>query len=172
MDQTVTLVLRFFHIVGGVLWVGAVMLMVGFVFPTVRATGPTGGRFMQELMQRSRISVYMNAAAGVSMLSGFILYGRLVAATDGAWAATRSGMAFGLGGVATILAAIIGGAVLRRNGDRLAKLGAAVQASGGTPTPEQAAEMQALQGRMGTAMRIVATLLIVAVTAMATARYL
>jgi uncharacterized membrane protein len=172
MDQTFTLVLRFVHIVGGVFWAGAVFLMVGFIFPTVRETGPQGGRFMQELMQRRRLSVFMNSAAGLTMLSGFILMGRVVAATDGAWMNTRTGMTFAFGGLATIIAAIIGGAFVGRSGQRLAKLGAAIQASGAPPSAEQSAEMGRLQARMGKAMRAVAVLLFIAVTAMATARYL
>ena len=172
MDQTVTLVLRFIHIVGGVFWVGAVFLMVGFIFPTVRETGPTGGRFMQELMQRRRLSVFINTAAGLTMLSGFILMGRIVAATDGAWMNTRSGMTFATGGLATIIAAIIGGAIVGRSGKRLTTLGTAIQASGGPPSAEQSAEMSRLQARMGKAMHVVAALLLVAVTSMATARYL
>jgi uncharacterized membrane protein len=172
MDQTITLLLRFVHIVGGVFWVGAVFLIVGFIFPTVRETGPTGGRFMQELMQRRRLSVFMNSAAGLTMLSGFIMYGRITAATDGAWAGTRAGMTFGIGGLATIVAGIIGGAIVGRGGARLAKLSQSIQASGGAPSPEQAAEVGRLQARMGKAMRVVAALLLVAVTTMATARYL
>src|SRR5687767_4589545 len=115
MDQTVTLVLRFVHNVGGVFWVGAVFLMVGFIFPTVREAGPQGGRFMQALMQR-RLSVFMNTAAGLTMLSGFIMYGRILAATSGAWGGTRAGMTLGLGGLATVIAAIIGGSVVGRGG--------------------------------------------------------
>jgi uncharacterized membrane protein len=172
MDQTLTLVLRFIHIVGGVFWAGAVFLMVGFIFPTVRDTGAAGGRFMQEVMQRRRLSVFMNSAAGLTMLSGFIMYGRIMAATDGAWGGTRAGMTFGIGGLATIVAAIIGGAIVGRGGQRLAKLGATIQASGGPPSAEQTAEMSRLQARMGRAMRVVAVLLLVAVTSMATARYL
>jgi uncharacterized membrane protein len=172
MDQTFTLILRFIHIVGGVFWVGAVFLMVGFIFPTVRETGPQGGRFMQDLMQRRRLSVYMNTAAGLTMLSGFIMMGRIVSATNGAWMETRTGMTFAIGGLATIIAAIIGGAIVGRGGQRLAKLGATIQASGGPPSAEQAAEMSRLQARMGNTMRVVAVLLLVAVTSMATARYL
>jgi uncharacterized membrane protein len=172
MDQTFTLVLRFVHIVGGVFWAGAVFLLVGFIFPTVRETGQTGGRFMQELMQRRRLSVFMNSAAGLTMLSGFIMYGRLIAATNGAWGGTRAGMTLGIGGLATIIAAIIGGSVVGRGGQRLAKLGATIQASGGPPSAEQSAEMSRLQTRMGKAMRAVAVLLLIAVTTMATARYL
>ena len=171
MDQTITLVLRFVHIVGGVFWVGAVFLMVGFIFPAVRAAGPQGGRFMQEL-QRRRMPVFINAAAGLAMLSGFIMYGRMIAATNGAWASTRAAMVLGIGGLATVLAAIIAGSIVGRGGQKLAKLGASIQASGGAPSAAQTAEMTALQERMGKAMRAVAVLLLVAVTTMATARYL
>ena len=170
MDQTVTVVLRFIHIVSGVAWAGAVFLMVGFVLPSVREAGPAGGRFMQA-MQRRKLPVFINAAAGLAMLSGFILYGRLVAASDGAWAGTPAGMTFGIGAVATILAAIIGGAIVGRGSERLGKLGERVQASGAAPSPEQAAEMSRLQARVAKAARVVAGLLFVAVTAMAIARY-
>ena len=171
MDQTVTLVLRFIHIVGGVFWVGAVFLMVGFIFPTVRNTGPQGGRFMQELMQRRRLSVFMNAAAGLTMLSGSYCMGafsprRTVAGGYTRWNDVRDRR--------------IGNGDRRdhrrldrrRSGQRLAKLGETVHASGGPPSTEQAAEMGRLQTRMGKAMRAVAVLLLIAVTSMATARYL
>ena len=171
MDQTITLVLRLLHIVSGVFWAGAVFLMVGFVFPSVRDAGPGGAPFMQQI-QRRRLPVSMNPAAGLTMLSGLILYGRAIAMTDGAWARTNSAMIFGIGGVATIVAAIIGGAFVSRSGVRLGKLGEAIQAAGRPPSAEQAAEMAALQAKMGKGMRVVASLLLVAVIAMATARYL
>jgi hypothetical protein len=42
---------------------------------------------------------------------------------------------------------------------------------GGPPTPEEAAELQRLQRRMGVAGKVVAVLLLLATTAMAVARY-
>ena len=171
MDQMITVVLRLVHVVSGVLWAGAVFLMVGFIFPSVRAAGPGGGAFMQQI-QRRRLPVYMNTTAGLTMLSGLILYGRAIAMTDGAWARTTSAMVFGVGGLATILAAIIGGTLVSRSGVRLGKLSETIQASGRGPAPEQVAEMSALQAKMGKGMRVVASLLGIAVVAMATARYL
>jgi hypothetical protein len=47
-----------------------------------------------------------------------------------------------------------------------------VQASGGPPSAEQAAQMAALQARMGRGMQAVAFLLLVAVVAMAIGRYM
>ena len=171
MDQVIMVVLRFVHIVSGVFWAGAVFLMVGFIFPAVRASGPQAGRFMEEVGRR-RLPVFMNIAGGLTMLSGIIMYVSAVTSTNGAWLDTRAGMGFTVGAVATIIAGIIGGTVSGRSGRRMAKIGEAIKASGGVPSPEQTAELSAVQARMAKAMRVVAALLLVAVTSMATARYL
>ncbi|MDQ3949939.1 MAG: hypothetical protein M3282_06310 [Gemmatimonadota bacterium] len=171
-ERTIMLVLRLIHIVSGVFWVGAFLLMVGFLFPAVRATGPEGGRVIQEVMQRRRLPVYLGVAAGLTILSGFVMYARVAAATNGAWAETRPGMTYGLGGLAAILAVIIGAVVAGPAGRKLGRLAERVQASGGPPSAEQASQMAALQVRMGRGMQAVAFLLLVAVVAMAIARYL
>ena len=170
-DRTIMIVLRLIHIVAGAFWVGTVIFTTMFLFPSVRATGPQGGRLMQELTGRRRLPIYMNAAAGLTMLAGLALYGRMAAVTDGVWARSRFGMVIGIGAVATILAGIIGGAVLGRVGHALGKLGESIQASGGPPSQEQAAQMLALQVRMGRGLRVVATLLVIAVACMAVGRY-
>jgi hypothetical protein len=173
MDEpTVMIVLRLIHIVSGVFWVGAFLLVVGFLFPAVRAMGPQGGRVMQEVMQRRRLPAYLGVAAGLTILSGFVMYGRVAAATNGAWASTRAGMTYGIGGLAAILAVVVGALVAGPAGRKLGKLGERVQASGGPPSAEQAAQMAALQVRMGRGMQVVAFLLLVAVVAMAIGRYL
>lgn len=171
MDPTIMVLLRFVHIVAGVFWAGAVFLMVGFIFPAVRASGPQAGRFMEEVGRR-RLPVFMNIAGGLTMLSGIIMMAGAMASTDGAWMDTRTGMAFTVGAVAAIIGGIIGGTVSGRGGRRMAKIGEAIKASGGVPTSEQAAELSAVQARMAKTMRVVAVLLLVAVTSMATARYL
>lgn len=171
-DWTIMIVLRLVHILAGVFWVGATLLVAGFLFPTLRSVGPEGGRFMQQLMQRRRLPVYLAASTALTLLSGLVMYGRIVAATNGAWASSRPGLVFGLGGLTAILAAILGGVVAAPLGRRLAKLGQNVQAVAGPPSAEQSAELGRLQARLGLTMRAVATLLAIAVTAMAIARYL
>ena len=171
-ERVIMLVLRLIHIVGGVIWVGGMVLVAGFLFPAVRATGPHGGRVMQELMQRRRLPIYLGVAAGLTMLSGLVLYGRVAEATNGAWASSRPGMAYGVGGLAAILGAVVGPAIAGRAGRKLAVLSERVEAAGGPPSAEQVSEMAALQARMGRAMQVVMVLLLVAAAAMATARYL
>ena len=169
--RSIMLTLRLIHIVGGVFWVGAMILVAAFLLPAVRAAGAQGGRVMQELTQQRRLPVYLSMAAGLTMLSGFTMYG-LIAAGNGAWAGSRQGIAYGVGALAAIVAAILGGVVVGRTGRQLATLGERIQAAGGPPSAAQAAEMDALQARMGRTSRAVAALLLVTVAAMATARYL
>ncbi len=170
-ERTVTLLLRLVHILGGIFWVGAMLLLAGFLIPAVRATGREGGRFMQHLMQQRRLPVYLGVAMLLTVLSGFTLYGRLIAATQGAWAGTRPGMAYGFGGLAAILGAVVGMAVSGSAGRRMAAIGQSV-GQGGAPSPEQQAELGRLQNRMMTGSRLAAGLLLIAAAAMAIARYL
>ena len=162
--------LRLLHIVAGVFWVGAAVFMAFFVLPTARAAGPEGGRFVARLGRR------MGPVLGVAMLltviPGFMMYGRLSAGFNRAWVTSRPGLALAAGAVAAILAIVIGVAV---NAPAVAKIGAlqkSVAAQGGSPNPAQTAQLAAWQARVERATQIVAVLLLFAVGAMAVARYL
>ncbi len=170
-DQSITLLLRLIHILAGIFWVGGAFLLAGFLLPTVRATGPEGGRFMQHLAGRRRLPVYMGVAMLLTVLSGFAMYGRVAAATNGAWASTPPGIAYGLGGLAAILGAAVGMVLGGASARRMAVIGQRITEAG-RPTPEQQAEMERLQGRMALGSRLTAGLLLLAASAMAVARYL
>jgi uncharacterized membrane protein len=169
-DQSLTILLRLLHILGGIFWVGTMLLLAGFLLPTARATGREGGRFLQYLMQQRKLQVYLGVAMLATVLSGIIMYARTAAATHGAWAGSRPGIAYGVGAVAAIVAAAVGGAIGRRAGLRLQAVGQAIGAAG--PTPEQQAEIGRLQDRMALGARLAASLLIVSAGAMAVGRYL
>lgn len=170
-DQTVTLLLRLIHILAGVFWVGVMFLFAGFLLPAIRESGPSGGRFMEQLMVRRRLPIFVMIAMVLTVLSGLTMYVRMAAATQGAWAGTAPGIAYGVGGLAAILGAGLGMAISGSAGRRMAKVGQAV-AQSGKPTAEQQTEMERLQGRMVVGSRIAAGLLLVSVGAMAIARYL
>lgn len=170
-DTTITLLLRLIHIMAGIFWVGAIFLIAGFLLPTARATGREGGRFMQYLMLQRRLPVFLAVAMLLTVLSGFTMYGRLVAATDGAWAGTPPGIAYGAGGLAAILGAVVGMAVSGPAARRMAAIGQRA-AQGGGSSAEQQAEIEGLQGRMVLGSRLVAGFLAFAAGAMAVARYL
>lgn len=169
-DQTITLLLRLIHILAGIFWVGAVFLVASFLLPTMRATGREGGRFMQHLMQQRRLPVFLATAMLLTVVSGFTLYTRFVAATHGAWAGTRPGIAYGVGGLAAIIGALVAMFVSGSAGRRMAAIGQ--KAQGGGLTAEQQAEIERLQGRMVFGSRLVAGFLAVAAATMAIARYL
>jgi hypothetical protein len=170
-DQTLAIVLRLIHILAGIFWVGVAFLFAGFLLPTVRELGPEGGRFMEQLMVRRRLPIFMGAAMLLTVLSGVTMYGLLASKTHGAWAGTPPGIAYGVGGLAAILGAAVGAGVGSSAGRRMVALRQRF-AEAGKPTPEQQAEIQRLQARMMLGARLMAGLLAVAAGAMAIGRYL
>ncbi|HKG34588.1 MAG TPA: hypothetical protein VKB22_12675 [Gemmatimonadales bacterium] len=169
-ERTLTIVLRLIHILGGIFWVGAMILLAGFLLPTVRATGREGGRFMQTLMQQQRLQFYLGLAAALTVLSGITMYARLAAATHGAWAGSRPGIAYGVGAAAAILAAAFGGGISGSAGRKMLALGQAIGSA--PPSVEQQAELSRLQRRMALGARVAASFLVIAASAMAVGRYL
>jgi uncharacterized membrane protein len=170
-DPTLTIVLRLVHILAGVFWVGSILLIAGFLVPTVRSSGPEGGRFMQQLMVQRRLPVFLGIAMLLTVLSGVTLYARLAGAGHGAWASSGPGIGYGVGGLAAILGAIVGGAISGPAGRKLAVIGQKAAQGGGLSGEEQA-EMRRLQARSTLGSRATAILLAVAAGAMAIARYL
>jgi hypothetical protein len=172
MNHPVTvIVLRLIHILGGIFWVGSTVVLARFLLPSLRAVGPSGGAFMREIGQVRKLPVYLNAAAGLTILSGIGLYWRMMSLSNGTWAHSASGMTFGVGAVLAIITAIIGNTVSRPTGQRLGMLGAQVAAGGGQPTAEQRTELEALQEKLRKVTGLLATLLILSAAAMAVARY-
>jgi len=169
-ERTLTIVLRLIHILGGIFWAGAMILLAGFLIPTVRATGREGGRFMQTLMQQQRLQFYLGLAAGLTVLSGITMYARMAAATHGAWAGTRPGIAYGVGALAAVLAAAVGGGISGSAGRKMLAVGQAIGSA--APSVEQQAELSRLQNRMAMGARLAAGLLVIAASAMAIGRYL
>jgi uncharacterized membrane protein len=169
-DPTIAIILRLIHILAGIFWVGVAFLMAGFLLPSVREMGPEGGRFMEVLMVRRRLPIYLGAAMLLTVLSGFIMYGSLASSSHGAWAGSAPGIAYGIGGLAAILGAAVGAGVGSSAGRRMVALRQRF-AEAGRPTPEQQAELQRLQARMMLGARLMAGLLAIAAGTMAIGRY-
>jgi uncharacterized membrane protein len=170
MDIWITL-LRLIHIGGGIFWVGASFFTEGFLLPTVNASGPEGGRFMQRLMTQSRFPVAISVTPMLTMLSGIILYVRDFSLHDGfAWLGTYEGLAFTIGGLAGLLTLIPVFAMLRPAGEKMMELGQKMAAAGGPPSPALLAELASWQEKRVMGGRLSALLMIIAVIGMATAR--
>ena len=167
-----TIVLRLLHIITGVFWAGAVFFAVSFLFGSIRDAGPAGNAVARQLIGVRQYPKKIFVIALIAVLSGFALYSQNISISDGAFARSRAGMVYGLGGVASMLTLVLGMIVMTPTSTKMGKLGAAIQAGGGTPTPEQAAELARLQGKMTMGSRIAATLLLFTVVTMAIARYM
>lgn len=170
MDLTMIL-LRCLHIFGAVFWAGTVFLMVSFLMPAAAKAGPAGGAFMQTLMSQTKLMVAMPMTALVTILSGFVLYWKNMAGMGHAWAASATGMIYGVGAIAGIVALALG-ATSRPAGMRMAALAKEIEAGGGTPTPAQAAEVATLQARMDATARWGAWLMALALLTMVSARHI
>lgn len=170
-DRLLLIVLRLFHILGGVFWAGSMLVVAGFLLPAASAS-PEGGRTLQRVMMQQRLSAWLSAAAGVTVVSGLWMYAKFSMASDGAWARSRPGMALAFGGLLAIVAGALAGAISVPTGRRIGELGARMQQKGGAPSSEDGAEMKRLLGRAGATTRLIASLLVLTAASMAVARYL
>ena len=167
------LVFRFFHIVAGVLWVGSAFLFSGFIGPSATEVGPAAGPLVAVLVKKRKITKVIVSLSGVTVLAGWILwlkdlsnYGSL-----GDWLGTSFGLVLTIGAVLATIAMGIGARLIGPNVEKVVDLGGQIAAGGGPPTPEQAAEMERTQTTLEMSSKIDLVLLLLAVTAMATARY-
>lgn len=170
--DTYMVVLRVVHILAGVFWVGAALTTILFLQPTAREVGPAAGPFMAHLAGKKRLVDWVLRAAGLTILAGLLMYWRV---TDGLeWDRITSayGISLTIGALCAIAAFSLGLSVVRPTIMATLAIGREVGASGGPPTPDQAAQLQAIQHRSHAAGRVIVPLLIVAVAAMASARYL
>ena len=160
--------LRIIHIVWGVFWVGGVLIMAFFIAPAVGATEEAGQKFIGHLMGNLKFSNRMSAAAGLTILAGFILYWIDSDGFTSAWMNSGAGRGFGIG-AAFALIGFVFGILIGRTTKAMAQLGAQIQ---GKPSAEQMAQIQSLRKKQATYSNISAATLILAVIFMAIARYL
>lgn len=170
-DLFAVYLLRALHIVIGVFWVGAVLLLSMFVTPSVRAAGPAAGPVMQQLMVVRALPRWLMAAAMLTLLSGLGLYWRDSGGFQSAWLGSGPGKTFGLGGVLGILAAVVGMAVNAPTARKMTELAARLQGAGRAPTAEEQAMLAGYQSRLARASNVTTVLLILATIMMAVARY-
>jgi uncharacterized membrane protein len=170
MDITM-IVLRLFHIIAGVFWVGAALLVFFVILPFTQSTGEEGRRFLQRLLSQSRYSVYMTWAALLNVISGVLMYWFTSNGVRLTWLVSPGGMVLTIGALVGIGAFLIGMLVHGPTSNRLASLGKEIAAGGAPPTPAQAQELTALQARIARASVWSMIFMIISVIGMAVARY-
>lgn len=163
--------LRVVHVFGAALWVGAAVLYLFYIGPSVKATAPGGMQFLQYFIARKKYPQYMGIIATLTVLSGAVLYWRDFGGSLSTVLSSGFGLGITIGTVASIIVYILGMVAISPRGERLGVLGGQIQASGGPPTPEQVAEMQKLEKELHTLEWVDFILLAIAMVTMATARY-
>ena len=172
MSQGLLVLLRLIHVVGGALWVGMAIYTTVFLMPSIQDAGPDGGKVAAAL-QRRGILTLLPVLALLTILSGVWLYWRLSGGLDGGFIRSGVGLGFGIGGLASIAAYVLGIAIMRPSMMRAAKLvgemGPHMADGERKALMEEAGRYRARGARAG---QIVAVLLMVAIAGMAVARYL
>jgi hypothetical protein len=123
-----------------------------------------------------RLADRITGLAVITILAGLVLYLKDMNNVGGFgdWIGSSQGLVFTIGGLAAIAALAIGVFGTRPAVRQLLAIGgqiAQVSQEGGVPPPELAAEVPVLQAKMKVLARVSFALLVVAVIAMATAKY-
>ena len=161
-------IFRVLHIIFGVFWTGTAMFMAIILEPRLRALGPTVQRPVMGALAPIMTPV-MLASGTITIAAGVYLslrlrWGHLDQFLDTGW-----GWAILIGLIASI-GAFASGFGIAHHGQRMVRLGAAIQ--GRPPTPEEAQQLQRTAAMLTRLGRTTAILTVVAVVTMAAARYL
>jgi len=161
---------RALHVGTAALWIGSTVFTSVMMMPAVDAAGPSGGQVMMRINRRG-LTAYMAALAATTVLSGLYLYWHFTG-FNASIVADHAGLAFGMGGVSGVVAAIVGGAVVGRSAHGIMSLGA--QAAALPDGPAKGALMEqasALRRRLTQGTRVVIALQTVALVLMAVGHY-
>ncbi len=166
------LVFRAIHIGAGVAWAGSMFLFVRLIQPSAASIGPAAAPFMMELLGRRKLVSWLLSLGGTTILGGLVLYWRDANGFDGlaAFAQSRFGIVLTIGALCAIAAFLIGLFGTRPAVRRLLDLSSQAAAAGG-PSPTIAQEIGSVQARLKSLAQLGFALIVIAVLAMATARY-
>jgi ribose/xylose/arabinose/galactoside ABC-type transport system permease subunit len=165
------IIFRFIHVVAAILWVGSAFAIFAFVEPTVEAFGAEGGRFMGFMVEKRKVPQVITGLAGLTVLGGTVLYLKASSGLDADWISSGPGIGFTIGAISGIAAFVLGLVAIAPTAKRMSALGQEIQTAGGPPRPEQAATMQRLSERFKSLGKTDLVLILIAASAMATARY-
>ena len=139
---------------------------------SVKATSPDSQKFLQYFMGRRKFSTFMSVVSTLTVLAGGLLYWHDSLGLRSNWIFSGAGMGFSVGALFGITVLIYGGIALGRPAARIGRISQDIAAAGLPPTAEQLAELKKLDEGMTRAGRLDFALILLALIAMATARYL
>jgi len=152
------------HVLFGAFWFGGSVVGTFYLIAAARALGPAAAPVMKYVIGVRKLSVVLNIAAGLTVLTGLAMYDRLSDHFRHPLVSTPYERFLTFGAACGIVAVIFGGAVVGRAAGRLGAITAKLT---GPPMPEQAAEIASLQQRMHVGGAIAVILVMLALTGMA-----
>jgi hypothetical protein len=166
------LILRPLHVLLGAVWLGATIFTAYLLMPAVNEAGPAGGQIMVGLNRKGMVPLFA-ALGGSTVLTGIYLYWRFTGGFDPEVSRSHAGMAFGIGGVCGLLAAIIGGSVVGRSSKKLVEiLGQAARLGEGQEKAALLRTADGLRSRMSSSGHVVVALQVIALVLMALGHYI
>jgi uncharacterized membrane protein len=166
------LTFRILHVLAGVLWVGSTFMFVGIIGPSAAEVGPSAGPLLAVAVRKRKVTKLVTAFATITVLAGWGMWiAHAVDAGLGNWIGSSFGLGLTIGGVLATIAWYVGVTGVGQNVDRLVDLGEELATAEGPPPPERVAEMGRIQASLKSHGQIDLSLQILAVLAMATARY-
>jgi len=168
---TELLVLRFVHILSGIVWVGSGVFVAFFLIPAVAGNRQIMPQLMDGL-QRRRVFIILPTAGLLAILTGIRLLWIDSAGFADSYMETGPGRTFSIGGVAAIIALLLQVFVSRPAGVKLGAIAAKLAASPPATERERlSAEAERLRRRNATATLAAVLFGLLAASAMAIARY-
>ena len=171
MSTAFFLTLRVVHVLLAAVWIGATVFMSFLLMPAIEAAGPAGGQVMIGLNRRG-MSAFFGATGGITVLTGIYLFWRFTDGFDPEVSGSHAGIAFSIGGLAGLLAVIIGGSVVGRSANKVVGL---MEQAAKMPDTQRGPLMQeagVLGQRITTFGSLVILLQVIALVLMAVAHYI
>jgi uncharacterized membrane protein len=168
------LVFRFLHIVAGAAWLGSAFLFVGIIGPSAAEVGPAALPLMTVAVRKRKVHKVITYLGMTAVTAGWVMWFKHLSSYDWSlseWVGTTFGLVLTIGGLIATATFFVGYLGVGRNVERLVDLGNQIHDAGGPPTPEQGAEMEKIQAGLEKFGKIDLLLLLLAITAMSTARY-
>jgi uncharacterized membrane protein len=169
--HTYLVILRILHIACGVFWSGTAFLLVFYIFPAVKRAGPDGGKILKAITGTNQFPLVIAITAGVTVLSGFLLMYQFSDGFRLRWFESKYGMSMAIGGTTATVAFLQVVFINLPCINRSQKIMARANASGGAASENQQRELMKLRSRLVFSTQFIAFWLLIAVIAMAGARY-
>lgn len=161
-------IFRLLHIVAGVLWVGAGVMVSLYFEPALKKAGVSRSKVLRALYVETGFDKLMPIVAITTTVAGLVLYWLVSGGFSAAWMRSGQGIVLGIGVVFGLLAFGHGMGSLGPKSGKYVKLS---KEAGDNPTPEQQEQLTALEDRLSRGGKVSMWLAVIALIFMAGARY-